>query len=91
MNNLVFLFLVIAISMMFCYTILMAQENKAVITHNPRSTHPLAGRTTPGNLPFYAKDLSDILKNIELYGGFGNAGQGAFGTGMSAGAFTSGG
>lgn len=79
MNNLVFLFLVIAISMMFCYTILMAQENKAVINHDPQSTHPLAGRSTPGNLPFYPKDLSDILKNRELYGGFGNVGQPAWG------------
>lgn len=83
MNNLVFLFLVIAISMMFCYTILMSQENKAVIQHNPTKNAPLAGKTIPGNLPIYVKDLSDILKNRELYGGFGNAGQPAAGAAAS--------
>ena len=91
MNNLVFLFLVIAISTMFCYTILMSQENKiSKLVPDPKNINPLSARTNPGNLPLFVQDLSDILRNRELYGGFGNSGQSAAGTGMSGGAYAAG-
>lgn len=78
MNNLVFLFLVIAVSMMFCYVIMSGQENRSVITPDPQSTHPLAGRKH-GAIPLFTFDYSDIMKRRKLYGGFGNAGQPAMG------------
>lgn len=80
MNNLLFLLLIIAVSLALCYLLTTPQENKTgdVIQYNPED-NSLLSKTDYGSLPIFVKTDEDLMRDRQLYGGFGSAKQGAMG------------